>query len=66
MESSTNSKSATNQLVEVTLLKPHTHAGKSYGANSQAEVTLPVAQWLHGHGIISAADLAKAKKTLGG
>jgi hypothetical protein len=38
--------------VEVTLLKPHTHAGKTYQPGDKIRVTPDVAQWLFDNRII--------------
>lgn len=38
---------------EVTLLKPHTHAGRDYAAGDKLTVRPPIATWLRAHGVIA-------------
>lgn len=45
---------------KVTLLKPHTHAGRDYPAGAQIEVNAPVRDWLIARGIV--ADGPKTNK----
>lgn len=52
-------KQAPPQLVEVTLAKPHTHAGVPYDTGAKIKVSAPIAKWLADHKIINAPAAAK-------
>lgn len=41
---------------KVTLIKPHTHAGKDYPAGAELAVDEPTAHWLVEQGVIAAAE----------
>ncbi len=54
-------QSAGPKQVEVSLIKPHTHAGERYAAGDKISVTEPVRDWLAGAGIIN-KPAAQAKE----
>jgi len=41
------------KLIEVTLIKAHTHAGKKLPVGGKTSVTQPEQQWLIEHGIVA-------------
>jgi hypothetical protein len=41
------------KLVEITLVKPHTHAGKDHAAGDTLQVDEPTAKWLADNEIIN-------------
>ncbi|KAF7600623.1 MAG: hypothetical protein CGU28_03125 [Candidatus Dactylopiibacterium carminicum] len=47
--------------LDVTLLKPHTHAGTRYATGDKIQVTEPERDWLAGAGIIN-KPAAQAKE----
>ena len=47
------------KLEEVTLLKPHTHAGKKLAAGAKIRVNATDKQWLIDHKVIAGAPAAK-------
>lgn len=49
------------KLVEVTLAKPHTHAGVDYAAGAKLDVSEPIRDWMAANDII-----VKAPKALQG
>lgn len=50
------------KLVEVTLAKPHKHAGKSYLAGAKIKVSEPERAWLTTHHIIVSTEPKEATK----
>lgn len=44
----------TSKQVEVTLAKPHTHAGVAYDVKAKIKVTAPERDWLVANGIANA------------
>ncbi len=49
------------KLVEITLAKPHTHAGVPYAAGEKIKVTEADRDWLQANAIVNAPEEAKAK-----
>ena len=52
---------AEQKLVEVTLLKPHTHAGVPHAAGAKLKVNEPTRDWLATNQIIETTKEAVAK-----
>ena len=50
------------KLVEVTLAKPHTHAGKDYDAGDKIKVDEPTAKWLADNQVINVTAAPAAAK----
>lgn len=50
------------KLIEVTLVKAHTHAGKKLPVGSKIGVTQPEQQWLIQHGIVADPNAPAATK----
>lgn len=46
--------------MQVTLKKPHTHAGEDFAPGSTIEVSEPEAQWLADQGVIDQPKAVKA------
>jgi hypothetical protein len=54
-------KPPTPEEVSVTLVAPHTHAGKAYKAGDRISVTLAVAQWLINQRVIKVLPASRGK-----
>ncbi len=56
------SEKQATKLVEVTLAKPHTHAGVPYGIGDKVKVDEPTAKWMTDNKIVNVSAAPVAAK----